>query len=57
MKVTSVYPGFVRTELAPAARHASTTADEAARIVVRAASLAQHEPSGRFFDAAGKLPW
>lgn len=57
VSVTSICPGFVRTNLAPAAREAPTTPQEAARVVVRAAMLPSHEPSGQFFDAAGAVAW
>ncbi|MDQ4052664.1 MAG: SDR family oxidoreductase [Actinomycetota bacterium] len=56
--VTSVCPGFVQTDLAPAAReHAPLTADEAARVVVDAALAAPGAPSGRFLSAVGAVAW
>ncbi len=56
--VTSVCPGFVQTDLAPAAReHAPLTADEAARVVVAAALAGPDAPSGRFLNSAGSVAW
>jgi NAD(P)-dependent dehydrogenase (short-subunit alcohol dehydrogenase family) len=56
--VTSVCPGFVQTDLAPAARaHAPLTAEEAARVVVDAALAEPGTPSGRFLSAAGAVAW
>jgi NAD(P)-dependent dehydrogenase (short-subunit alcohol dehydrogenase family) len=58
IKVTSVCPGWVQTDLAPGNRElAPLTADEAARIVVTAATLAQEAPSGTFIDGAGVVAW
>lgn len=58
IKVTSVCPGFVQTELTPINREqASLTADQAADIVVQAASLPDDAPSGRFLDRAGAVAW
>jgi NAD(P)-dependent dehydrogenase (short-subunit alcohol dehydrogenase family) len=56
--VTSVCPGFVQTDLAPAAReHAPLTAEEAARVVVDAALAEPGTTSGRFLSAAGAVAW
>lgn len=56
--VTSVCPGFVQTDLAPAAReHAPLTAEEAATVVVDAALAGAGTPSGRFLSAAGAVAW
>jgi NAD(P)-dependent dehydrogenase (short-subunit alcohol dehydrogenase family) len=58
IKVTSVCPGFVQTDLAPAAReHAPSTADEASEIVYQAATLPDDAESGTFIGASGRLPW
>jgi NAD(P)-dependent dehydrogenase (short-subunit alcohol dehydrogenase family) len=58
LKVTSVCPGWVQTDLAPGNReHAPTTADEAARVVVTAATLPEHAASGTFIDSAGPVAW
>ncbi|WP_350349932.1 SDR family NAD(P)-dependent oxidoreductase [Agromyces sp. G08B096] len=58
IKVTSVCPGWVQTDLAPGNReHAPTSADDAAQIVVAAATLADDAPSGTFISAAGPVPW
>jgi NAD(P)-dependent dehydrogenase (short-subunit alcohol dehydrogenase family) len=58
VKVTSVCPGFVQTDLTPINRDsAPTTADQAAEVVVRAATLPDDAPSGTFVDADGPVPW
>lgn len=58
IKVTAVCPGFVRTDLAPIAREqAPTSPRDAARVVVRAAMLPAHEPSGQFLDSSRVVPW
>jgi NAD(P)-dependent dehydrogenase (short-subunit alcohol dehydrogenase family) len=56
--VTSVCPGFVRTDLAPVARQqAPLSADEAALVVVEAALAPAGTPSGRFVGASGEIAW
>ena len=56
--VTSVCPGFVRTDLTPiSGDQATLDADEAAEVVVRAASWPDGTPSGTFVDAAGPVAW
>jgi NAD(P)-dependent dehydrogenase (short-subunit alcohol dehydrogenase family) len=57
IKVTSVCPGFVRTDLAPAAREAPLAPEDAAEVVYRAATLPDGAPSGTFVDARGAVPW
>lgn len=58
IKVTSVCPGFVQTDLTPVNRdQAPLTADHAAEIIHRAASLPADAPSGTFIDATGPVPW
>jgi NAD(P)-dependent dehydrogenase (short-subunit alcohol dehydrogenase family) len=58
IKVTSICPGFVQTDLAPAAReHAPLTADEASEVVYQAATLPDNADSGSFIDLNGRLPW
>jgi NAD(P)-dependent dehydrogenase (short-subunit alcohol dehydrogenase family) len=54
--VTSVCPGFVRTDLAPVAReHAPLSADEAARVVADA--VLAPKGTGQFVGADGAIPW
>jgi NAD(P)-dependent dehydrogenase (short-subunit alcohol dehydrogenase family) len=56
--VTSVCPGFVQTDLAPAAReHAPLTAEEAAQVVVDAALAGPDTPNGRFLSSTGTVAW
>lgn len=58
IKVTSVCPGFVQTDLTPLNRHqAPLTAAQAAAIVVQAATLPDDAPSGTFIDSNGLVPW
>lgn len=58
IKVTSVCPGFVQTDLTPVNRdQAPLTADQAAEVIHRAASLPADAPSGTFIDAGGPVPW
>ncbi|NGN91743.1 SDR family NAD(P)-dependent oxidoreductase [Nocardioides sp. KC13] len=58
VKVTSVCPGFVQTDLTPINRdNAPITADQAAEVVHRAATLPDDAPSGTFVDADGTVPW
>lgn len=58
IKVTSVCPGFVQTDLTPVNRtQAPLTADQAATVLVRAATLPDTADSGTFIDAAGVVPW
>ncbi|MFC9560458.1 SDR family NAD(P)-dependent oxidoreductase [Agromyces sp. NPDC056965] len=58
LKVTSVCPGWVQTDLAPGNRdQAPTSADEAARIVVTAATLPDHAESGTFISSGGAVAW
>lgn len=58
LKVTSVCPGFVQTDLTPVNREqAPLTAREAAVVVVGAATLPDEAPSGTFVDSSGTVPW
>jgi len=58
IKVTSVCPGFVQTDLTPVNRdQAPLTADQAAPVVVAAATLPADAPSGTFFDQSGPVAW
>lgn len=58
IKVTSVCPGFVQTDLTPVNREqAPLTADQAAEVVHHAATLPSDSPSGTFVDVNGAVPW
>ena len=58
IKVTSVCPGFVQTDLTPINRQqAPLTAAEAAKVVVDAATLPDDAASGTFIDDNGPVPW
>ncbi|MFE6734896.1 SDR family oxidoreductase [Microbacterium sp. NPDC057650] len=58
IKVTSVCPGWVQTDLAPGNREqAPTTPQEAAEVIARAASLTEDAPSGTFIDVDGVVAW
>lgn len=57
IKVTAVCPGFVRTDLAPAAKDAPLAPEDAAEVIHRAATLPETAASGTFVDAVGPVPW
>lgn len=58
IKVTSVCPGWVQTDLAPGNREqAPLTPEDAAEVVARAATLSVDDPTGTFVDAAGPVAW
>jgi NAD(P)-dependent dehydrogenase (short-subunit alcohol dehydrogenase family) len=58
IKVTSVCPGFVQTDLTPLNKgQAPLTADEAARIVFTAATLPDDAETGAFIDQNGPVAW
>ena len=58
IKVTSVCPGFVQTDLTPVSREqAPLTAAQAATVVLAAATLPAGAASGTFVDAAGTVAW
>jgi len=55
IKVNSADPGFTATDLN---NHSGTrTVEQAARIVVRLATLPESGPTGGFFDENGQVPW
>ncbi|MCK9903187.1 SDR family NAD(P)-dependent oxidoreductase [Frankia sp. Cpl3] len=57
IKVTTVCPGFVQTDLTPLNRQAPLTADQGAQVVVTAATLPADAESGMFIDANGPVAW
>lgn len=58
IKVTSVCPGFVQTDLTPVNKEqAPLTAEKAVAPIIAAATLTEGAPSGRFVDAAGTVAW
>jgi NAD(P)-dependent dehydrogenase (short-subunit alcohol dehydrogenase family) len=58
IKVTSVCPGFVQTDLTPINRaSAPVTADTAALVVVAAATPPDDAPSGTFLGQDGRVAW
>ncbi|KAA1424562.1 SDR family oxidoreductase [Mumia zhuanghuii] len=58
VKVTSVCPGWVQTDLAPGNRQQAPTPSEvAAEVVAAAATLPEDAASGTFVDAHGTVPW
>ncbi|MFB7249308.1 SDR family NAD(P)-dependent oxidoreductase [Microbacterium sp. NPDC056234] len=58
VKVTSVCPGWVQTDLAPGNREqAPTTPEDAARVILAAATLPEDAPSGTFIDVDGPVRW
>ncbi|WP_017588968.1 SDR family oxidoreductase [Nocardiopsis ganjiahuensis] len=58
VKVTSVCPGFVQTELTPGNKgQAPLTPEQAVAPILAAASLPAHAPSGTFIDREGPVAW
>jgi NAD(P)-dependent dehydrogenase (short-subunit alcohol dehydrogenase family) len=58
IKVTSVCPGFVQTDLTPANREqAPTTPEDAAEVIARAANLSDTDATGTFIDSSGPVKW
>jgi len=58
IKVNSICPGFVQTDLTPMNREqAPLTADDASHIIVKMASLAADGPTGQFVDRDGSVAW
>lgn len=57
LRVNSVCPGFVRTELSAANRHAPLDVADGARGIVWAATLDARGPSGGFFRHGQMIPW
>jgi len=58
IKATSVCPGFVQTDLTPVNKEqAPLTPDQAAQVVVTAATLPDDAESGTFIDANGPVTW
>ncbi len=58
IKVTSVCPGWVQTDLAPGNKEqAPVTPEEAAEVVAQAATLGAARATGTFIDADGPVRW
>ena len=58
IKVNSICPGSVQTDLAPGNREqAPTTAEEASQIVIEMALIADDGPTGQFVDQEGRVEW
>lgn len=57
VRVSSVCPGFVATELAPAAADAPTTPEQAAQVVLAAAESPEVSTDGSFVGAQGAIAW
>ncbi len=55
IKVNSVDPGFTATDLN--GHRGTGTAEQAASVVLRLATLPEHGPTGGFFDTNGHVPW
>lgn len=55
IKINSVTPGHIATDLN--AHGSPRTAQQAAMVVIRLATLADDGPSGGFFNEAGVVPW
>lgn len=58
IKVTSVCPGWVQTDLAPGNKeNAPLTPEQAGEVVARAATLGAADATGTFIDANGPVQW
>ena len=58
IKVSSVCPGFVQTDLTPINRdNAPLTAEQASTVIVAAATLSEEADNGSFFDRDGPVAW
>lgn len=58
IKVTSVCPGWVQTDLAPGNKEqAPVTPEEAAEVIAQAATLSTADATGTFIDANGPVKW
>ena len=58
IKINSICPGSVQTDLAPGNREqAPLTPEEGARAVVAMATVGEDGPSGQFVDAQGTVAW
>jgi NAD(P)-dependent dehydrogenase (short-subunit alcohol dehydrogenase family) len=58
IKINSVCPGSVQTDLAPGNREqAPLTPEEGARAVIAMATVGEDGPSGQFVDADGTVDW
>jgi NAD(P)-dependent dehydrogenase (short-subunit alcohol dehydrogenase family) len=55
IKINSADPGFTATDLND--DRDAHTVDQAARIVVKLATLPESGPTGEFFDENGQVPW
>jgi NAD(P)-dependent dehydrogenase (short-subunit alcohol dehydrogenase family) len=54
-KVNSVEPGFTETDLTGG--HGFQTAADAARVLVKFATIGPDGPNGGFFELNGRMPW
>ncbi len=55
IKVNAVEPGFTATDMTQ--QRGPRTPEQAARVVVRYATLASSGPTGGYFDESGRLAW
>jgi NAD(P)-dependent dehydrogenase (short-subunit alcohol dehydrogenase family) len=54
-KINCVSPGYTATDLTNFG--GGRTADEAAQVIVKYATLGEEGPSGQFFGISGQIPW
>ena len=58
IKINSICPGSVQTDLAPGNREqAPLTPEDGARVVIAMATVGEDGPSGQFVDAEGTVAW
>ncbi|MEX2130146.1 MAG: SDR family oxidoreductase [Pseudohongiellaceae bacterium] len=55
VKINSADPGFTSTDLN--GHRGTRTVEQAARIIIRLATLPPSGPTGGFFDESGSVPW
>jgi NAD(P)-dependent dehydrogenase (short-subunit alcohol dehydrogenase family) len=55
MRINSVEPGFTKTDLNW--NIGRQTVEQGAEVIARVAQMGPDDPTGRYFDAAGALPW
>jgi NAD(P)-dependent dehydrogenase (short-subunit alcohol dehydrogenase family) len=55
MRINAVEPGFTKTDLNW--NTGRQTVEQGAEVIARVAQMGPDDPTGRYFDAAGAVPW